>query len=108
MLGLGRIKRAYKAARLLMKADKAYQSGLKKGGELMADKAMMNSATFWGVVLHQGSQIIERFADAIQGSVGWEDLVAKAATSIGLIVAAFGARRAIGKLIVTNGKTAPK
>lgn len=102
ILGIGGF---IKKARIVLGLNKAYKRGEKKGLELMADKPMMKSKTFWGVLITQIVPIIETVGGFLQGTATVEELFAKAATTIGIIVAAFGARKAIGSAIESaNGK----
>lgn len=92
-----------KKARTLFGLNKAYKRGEKEGWAIMADKPMMKSKTFWGVLLTQISPIVGAVGDFMQGILTPEELITKAATVIGIVVAAYGARRAIGESIA-NGK----
>lgn len=89
--------------RNLVGLNKAYRRGEKEGRRIMADKPMMKSKTFWGVLLTQIGPIVGAVGDVMQGVITPEELLTKAVTVIGIILAAYGARKAIGNA-AGNGK----
>ena len=99
----GKLRRGIKWFRLCAAASGAYKNGLKEGKKIMIDKAMVASVTVWGVAVAQAGHLLVALASVIQGGMTLAEFVPIAAECVGYVLAAFGARRALGKLI-TNGK----
>jgi hypothetical protein len=100
MLGLGKVAKAYKALRLLIAVEKAYKKGVSR-----MDKPMMASMTVWGIVIAEAAKVLKHLAELLGGTMAFGEFLPIVATAVGIVIAAIGARKAVGKVIASgNGK----
>lgn len=81
---------------------RAANRGMKEGRK-MADKSMTASVTVWGVVVTQIPPLLEALGQFLQHKLVVTDFVEAVAVPVGIIIAAIGARRAVGK-VIAGGK----
>lgn len=87
------IKNKYHLARAYMAAEKEFNA--------MTDKPLVMSKTVWGAVIAAVAYGLTQMAGLLQGEAGvkFGDVALVAVQVIGAIVAAIGARGALGKVI---------
>ncbi len=88
-----------KAYKLWRAANKGMEEGKR-----MADKSMKASITVWGAIVTQIPSLMETIGLFLQHKIPLTDFVSAVAVPVGIIIAAIGARRAVGKVIAANGE----
>jgi len=89
MLGLGKIGRAYKWLRVLMRSESAYKKGLEEGSEM--------SMTKLGAILACVGTLCILAAKLLNGEMDFTTVLPAALTAIGSCLGVFGLRNAISK-----------
>lgn len=87
----GRIAKAYKALRLLMAAEKAWEKGLERG-----EKKMGN--TKWGFLIGGIGAVLVTVGTLIRGEITMVEAIPLLIVEIGVVWGIFGGRDALKKI----------